>query len=86
MDNLNTPQKENGMDPIVIQSLIVLATQIAGLAIKYNDPNMVAPTAEAVMAHLAEFKKLTPLPETVDEGFVSTIMDQIYDYLGKAIK
>jgi len=69
------------MDPATISTLVALATQITGLAVKYNDPDSKAPTVEAVAAHLEEFKKLNPLPEQVDEGFVGNIMGQINDFI-----
>ena len=79
-----TTKENNGMDTMVVSSLITLATQIASVAIRYNDPNLQAPTPEAVLAHLEEFKKLAPLPETYDVGFVDNIMGQVHNWIGSA--
>jgi hypothetical protein len=65
------------MDPAVTSSLITLATQIAALAIKYNDPNLVAVSQSEVIAHLEKFKTMNRLSEEVDSGFVDSIMEQV---------
>ena len=83
---MSVEKEDKGMDPVVVSSLITLATQIAGLAIKYNDPNLEAPTVEALQAHLAEFEKIAPLPETYDVGFVSGIMGQVMDFFNQGKK
>jgi len=78
------PKKENnGMDPLMLSTLITLTTQIAGIAIKYNDPAIQAPAVEAVLAHLETFKALQPLPEEYDAGFVDGIMEQIKNFIGE---
>lgn len=81
MSDGNDKQKDNGMDPATVSALVVLASNIASLAIKYNDPSLKAPTAEAVLARLEEFQKLQPLPEEYDAGFVDGIMEQVRGWL-----
>lgn len=68
------------MDAVVTNSLIMLATQIASVAVKYNDSSIVAPSVENVKEHLEAFKKLGDLPTEYDEGFVKSIMGQVQDW------
>jgi len=74
------PTEDKSMDPIVISSLTALAINVVNLALKYNDPNLKAPTVEAVRQHLESFKILADLPEAYDEAFVDNVMNHIKDY------
>ena len=78
----NDTEEEKGMDPVIISSLVMLSTNIINLALKYSDPNIVAPAIDDVKARLVEFEKLAPLPETYDEDFVNNAMDYIKDLIG----
>lgn len=81
MSESNDKQKDKGMDPATVSALVVLASNIASLAIKYNDPALKAPSAEAVLARLEEFQKLQPLPEEYDVGFVDEIMGRVKSWI-----
>jgi hypothetical protein len=73
--------EDKGMDPVVVSSLVVLATNIANLAFKYNDPNLKAPTMDAVRQHLESFKVIADLPEVYDDGFVNEIMESVSKWI-----
>jgi len=75
-------QEKKGMDAVAISSLIVLATNIANMALKYSDQNTTAPSTELVLAHLEEFKKIQPLPEDFDVPLVDDIMGYIKGKFG----
>lgn len=73
--------EDKTMDPVVVSSLVALATQIVSKAVEYNDPNLQAPSADQVQAHLEGFKNLQALPEQYDVGFVNGIVGQVEDWI-----
>ena len=74
------------MDPVIVSTLVALGTSIANTLLKYNDPNLKAPSKETVQAEFAEYLKRMPLPETYDVGFVNSVMDTVNSWIDGFIK
>lgn len=85
MSETTTTQEKTEMDPatiaVAVSTLITLGEHIAELVAKYNDPNLIPPTVAEVKAHLENFKAQKPLPETVDQQVVSSVMGGIVTWL-----
>jgi hypothetical protein len=77
-----TKEVNKNVDPIVASSLIVLGSNIVNTLIKYNDPNLQAPSAEVLKVQLESFKKMLPLPEDYDIGLVEESWNFIKDKFG----
>lgn len=74
--------EDTKMNPIVVSSLIILASKIAGMITKNCDLNLTPPTAAELTEKLGRLEKLEGLPEEYDAGMVNDVLGYIKAKLG----
>lgn len=74
--------KDTKMDPVVISSLIVLATNLTNMIVKNCDPNLTPPKVADLAAKLGKLELMEELPEEYDAGLVNDALEYIKDKFG----
>lgn len=82
-DQNQTDEKKGGggvETALAVATILEIGMRAYGLYAKYNDPNFVPPTKEAVQAHMDRVRALDDLPETVDEPLVDAVMGKFQEW------